>query len=333
MTKIQQKQSDTLITRQKARALDHNAAIERGDASAKLGTCPNLLARFSLIPSRGIGSVTSWARQNDYATVGVSGGWSHTSTGKARQLPVPRGGIANLCVFWLVNEVQKNLRYEVDRPERVELGDTLNGFLSRIGSSRGGEQRRVARQSVREVLGAQIQLVKHLTATSADACVDGDYVVNGTLSEEFLLWNSEPGGALPIGSFATASPFLMQLASAPSAVPVRLDLLAQLADSVLAQQALMWLSLKVWTLDVQGKPSADYEWADLYRNITHSYASEKKFREAFKQQLARAAMFFPDLTEYLDLSAVPDTPTGSRGGQQRVIRIKRGARPLVAVKS
>lgn len=324
---------DELLTRDAKRALAHNTALEESGNAGAFGLVPNLLTRFSLIPTKSVGDATSWTRQNDYANVAITAGWRiDPRTRLLSQVRVPRGGMANLALLWVVDQARRNLDRQVDNPERINLGHTLNTYLNSLGVQNGGRNYKLARVALRDVLSASIQLVDSQPRERGGQIHIVDSMLRGDLAATFELW--EPNGNELDGfePHAIASPFLLQLAADSRAVPVRMDVLAQLADSVIAQQALTWLTLKVWTVDVQQTPFQDFTWDELFRNITHSYGSIDKFRTEWKKQLTRVIGYFPDLQPYIDLAAVPEAPsTGNRG--QRVIRIKRGARPITPPKS
>lgn len=322
-----------LLPRGVRRAVNHQAGLEATGSEGSFGIVPNALSRFSLIPTKGIGDTTFWTRRNDYANIAITAGVStDRATGNLVQTRVPRGGLANLALLWLVNQTRQNFVDEVDNPERIDLGHTHATFLTSLGVEKGGRQYKLSRQALRDVLSARITFVDLRVADRGGQSHEVERFRNADLSEEYELW--EPNGHELDGfsPYAIVSPFLRRLATDARAIPIRLDVAAQLADSVIAQQALTWLTLETFVLDVQQAEYREYTWDALFRNITHNYASVEKFRAEFKRQVERVLVYFPQLREYIDLAAIPhERQPGS--GQHRVIRIRRGARPIVPPKT
>lgn len=320
-----------IITPRQARAVEHRAKLEREESAGEFGTVPNLLARFSLIPTKGVGEVSSWIRENDSATVLITAGLAPRVPREPAKLgSVPRGGMANLSFMWMVNQVRQNLAREVDNPQRIDLGETLNAYLRSLGVSKGGHQYKQATEAMRQVLAASIQLYDRREITNASGeTTEVENMMRLNVADSYELWQPTGNELEGFRPHAVAGSAMLRLAGDPKAVPMRMDVMAQLADSVIAQQALTWLTLKLWTLDVQGDEFHEFTWDELYRNITHNYGSTEKFRDAWKKQLSRVIDYFPDVRKFIDLSAEPSQPIPG-SGRKRVIRIRRGAPPIVA---
>lgn len=332
--RAQNSNTEGILTARQARAVEHRANLELEESAGEFGTVPNLLARFSLIPTSGIGEVSSWIRENDSATVLITPGLApRTPREPAKLGRVPRGGMANLSFMWMVNQVRQNLARGVDNPQRIDLGETLNAYLNSLGVAKGGNSYRRATQAMREVLAASIQLYDRREITNANGeTAEVENMMRLNVADSYELWQPTGNELEGFRPHAVAGSAMLRLAGDPKSVPMRMDVMAQLADSVIAQQALTWLTLKLWTLDVQGDEFHEFTWDELYRNITHNYGSTEKFRNQWKKQLGRVIEYFPEVREFIDLSAKPVNPLPG-SGQQRVIRINRGARPIVAPRS
>lgn len=324
---------DDLTSPQSVRALNHLADLEKADSKGVFGTIPNMLARFSLIPAKGVGDATFWTRTNDYARIAITGGaYVDPKTGEIVQGRVPRGGMANLMLMWLIDQMRRNLENHADDPARVELGDNLNQFLRTLGVSVGGRQYVLAMQAMRDVASASIQFVDRSEQDRGGVLHTVDSMIRGDIAESFELWNMT-GNELPgFAPHVIGSPFTLKLAGDPRRVPTRFDVHAHMVRSHLGQQAFNWLALEVWRLDVQQHEFHEFTWDHLFRNVTHDYTDPERFRNAWKRQLNQLLELFPGIRPYIDMSAIPENPsTGNRG--QRVIRIRRGARPPIEPKS
>lgn len=321
--------SEPLFSRDQARAIEHRAKIADELAQPVYGAIPSLLARFSLIPaSTPEPGASFYSRTNDHATVTITPGAVYDpQTRQAVQGTIPGGGLANLSFMWLVNEVRQNLTRQVDSPERVDLGSNLNEYLRLLGISKSGPRYRQAKEALRSVLGASIQLHKFSEETRDGMAGRTHLMARAHVSDSFELWESNGNELDGFRPHVIGSEALLRLASEPGASPGRFDLLAQLANSVLAQQALNWLSLRVWALNISNRQFDEFEWEDFYRNITHDYTRLDDFQRAWKRALARAVDHYPAVRDYLDLAARPSNP--GTDARRRIVRLRRGAALLI----
>lgn len=317
-----------LFSRAERRALDFRASAEASGADKSFQLLPQLAGRFSLLPASAPPiEQREWSRENDYATIAITAGRVFDADSR-RWVPgrLPGGGYSNLIMYTLLARVREQADRGED-PRRVDLTPTLNQFANELGLSRGGRQHKRLVEALQATLGASIQLYR-----ADDEVRDGVAGVNlqmlrADIATSYSLWVPQQTALPGMEPFIEVSEFMVEFATAPGAIPVRLDILAQLAGKPLAQQAITWLAREVYVLDLQGKPERIFDWDDLYRNVTHDYTNRDNFQKAWRNAIDQALHFYPSARQFLDLN-YPDP----RDGRRKVIRLSRGAAPLVQPK-
>jgi hypothetical protein len=310
------------------RALSYLAQAEKSGADQKFQLISQVATQFSLLPaSQPPIERREWSRENDFATVVIGAGRVFDQeTKKWVRGRLPGGGYSNLILLSLLARVRDQAERGED-PRHVDLTPTLNGFSTELGLSRGGKTHKRLLEALQATLGASIQLYRVDEVTRYGIAGTNLQMSRADIASKYSLWLPSQSTLPGFEPFVEVSEFMVEFACAPGAVPVRLDLIARLAGKPYAQQALMWLAREVYVLEMQGKPERVYEWASLYRNITHDVERADHFQVKWRRALDEALNYFPDARPYLDL-AHPDP----QDGRKRVIRLRRGARPLIQPK-
>lgn len=139
-------------------------------------------------------------------------------------------------------------------------------------------------------------------------------MMRADIASGFELWQSTGHELEMFQPNVIVSATTLSLAAEAGAAPARLDLHAQLANSSLAQRALNWLSMRVWALNISDRQFDEFEWEDLYRNITHNYTRLDDFQRAWRRAVQRAVAHYPGVRDYIDLQHDPSLESGALSG-------------------
>lgn len=238
------------------------------------------------LPHSSPGHVPIWKRQNGDLTLSIRPGWNHA---KDEPIGYPFGTIPRLLLFWLTTETLKTGR------RRLELGDSLAGFMRELGldSGRGGARSdaRRLRDQMERLFRATISFDYHLETTSIDSrrWIDMQIAPKG----EFWWDIKQPDQTTIWGSWIElGEEFHNALVAAP--VPVDMRALQALKRSPLALDLYTWAVWRSYTAAKSGKTQF-IPWHCLMQQLGADYSEQNNFRRKVKACLKKIQVVYPGL--------------------------------------
>ena len=312
---------DELISKDRESELDRLARREHRlqRADMRFGAVAAELTRAALFPASAAG--LSENRQvgktdNGKFVVKFSAGMRlDPKNGEITDDEVPTGGYANFAFLWLATRTRAAI---IDGWQRDQGAIPLPGVRSALtaaaGIGRGGNQERDFLTALRRVqnVDANIWFKEEKTG----GVVLRKLALMGEQSAEFFY---DTGDELPgMSPKFMPTPLMEWFARQPGAAPVDLRYVAALANSSIAQQALLWASREVWALQRSRDAYRDFSYAQLATDHTHDLGSVRDFTVKWRAALKRIFEFWPALESVVELDQ-PD-PTDKR---KKMIRLTR----------
>lgn len=282
------------LPRDLVRALDHLGSLERGEVEERYGVAPSLFAQFGLFPLTAPDeSKPMWTRRNPFGAVSITRGVAVDDEGNPTLTRYPSGGLPRLFLVDLATEVLAAERRGDAHPEVIDLGRTLNRYTrERLGLRSGSRNRAVLNQ-----VTATARATITLTTTGTDARTGRRKAIAWDapkVADAYELWLPEQDALDGFEPSITLSPAFMKLVLEGRRVPVRRDLLAQLAGKPMAFDVLLWLGNITFWLYRANKADAFFEWDHLYATFTHDYSTENNFKIKWKAALTEVMRYYPE---------------------------------------
>lgn len=235
------------------------------------------------------GDPPEWTRQNGRLTLSIRPGWrTDHETGRRQPIGYPYGVIPRLLLFWLTTEAVRT------RSRRIEIADSLNGFLRRLSLSpdTGGGKRSDAvrlRDQMERLFRATISFEYTEQPHAHRAWLDMQIAPRAQLwwdprrPDEPSIW----GSWVELGE---------QFYEAILAHPIPLDLRAirALRSSPLALDLYAWVAYRHWVVAQKGE-TAFVPWRELRKQIGAEYGRLRDFKRRAKQALRRILALYPGL--------------------------------------
>lgn len=240
------------------------------------------------LPHRNPGNVPAWTRTNGALSLVIQPHYDR----KAEEFIYPYGSIPRLLLFWITTEaVQK-------RSRRLELGNSLAGFIREIGlnpdNGSAGAKRSDARRlkdQMRRLFRARISFeYEH-----ADGERRGEEWLEMQVAPKAMLWwdHRQPDQLDLFNSWIElGDEFYDALIAAP--VPVDTRALGVLKRSPLCLDLYAWATYRTFTVTEAGKP-AFVPWQGLARQLGGDYERLDNFVAAAKEAFKKVQAVYPDL--------------------------------------
>lgn len=282
------------LPRDLVRALDHLGSLERGELEERYGVAPSLFAQFGLFPLTAPDEgAPLWTRENPFGEVSITRGVAVNDAGKAALTRYPSGGLPRLFLVDLASEVLAAHRRGDQHPEVIDLGHTLTRYTTeRLGLRKGSRNRAVLDQ-----ITATARATITLTTTGTDARTGRRKAIAWDapkVADQYELWLPEQDALEGFEPSITLSPAFVKLVLEGQRVPVRRDLLAQLAGKPMAFDVMLWLGGITYWLQRAGKPEAFFEWPYLFATFTHDYKRLDNFVTKWSAALTDAMHYYPE---------------------------------------
>lgn len=277
-------------TRTHRRILDSRAALadQPQPENAERAYCARELVIATLPHQNPKGNPAEWFRQNGAYTLSIRPGYkTDAETGERICIGYPFGVIPRLLLFWMTTEVLRT------RERRLQLSDSLNGFMREIGLSPetgGGKRsdyRRLRDQSER-LFRATISF--DYSSTERSGWLDMPIAPHGE-----MWWSpAHPDQSSMFGSWVElGEKFYEAILAHP--VPLDLRAIRALKSSPLALDLYAWISYRHFRACRQDKP-AFIPWRELKKQLGASYGNVKDFKRYAKQGLRKLLALYPHLT-------------------------------------
>jgi hypothetical protein len=232
-------------------------------------------AGFALtaLPHRRI-EKAEWVREAAGLTLRVESGKDEHGT----VVGIPYGSIARMILLYLQTEAVRN------RSREVELGRSMNRWLTAMGVNNGGKGYSLVReQSWRLSL---CRLTFFSTTEEGRQITNGGFVRNAILpspsdeqATQFSLWRER---------VVLDEAFYCSLVEHP--LPVRETAIRSLAHRSMAIDIYVWLAYRLWQL----KRPKRVPWPAFYGQFGSGFTRLRAFRQHVKEPLALALAAYPE---------------------------------------
>ena len=185
---------------------------------------------------------------------------------------LPYGNIPRLLMVWMCSEATQR-----QSPE-LFLGDSLSGFLDKIGIPKGGGPRTRLREQMDRFFNASVSLIyenkRDKTTVNAQIASRTEFWWNERKPDERTLWQSK---------VVLSHEFFNEIISRP--VPLDMNILKALTRSAIGLDLYVWLNYRVFGL---GQP-LQLTWPQLYRQFgaDPANATNKRIVDDFRTKCVR----------------------------------------------
>lgn len=253
------------------------------------------------LPHSNPGDRTVWVRRNGNVTLAIQPG-INLETG--RTYGYPYGIIPRLLLFWMTTEAIRR------QSRRLELGNSLNGFLTQLGlSGYTGRGKRGDAKRLREQMERLFRSRFSLERVAADDEHARKRWLDMQVAPQGELWwsvRAPDQGALWGSWIELGELFYAALASAP--VPVDMRALRALKRSPLALDLYAWLTFQAFRAHQSQQPRFE-SWAQMHSHMGGEYANVDDFRRKIKAALRKILVVYPALRVGARLGGLEILPT------------------------
>ncbi len=202
-----------------------------------------------------------------------------------KPLFVPYGIRPRLALVHITTEaVRTNSR-------SVDVGGSVNAFLTELGLDNGGKAYRQMRDQMAALAVCTLRLGRFVTRTVGSDEVDFAITLNAQPFRQFEAWvdNSGRQAALWPTEVQLTEDFFESIRE--SAVPLEHGALAKLSHSALALDIYTWLAHRLYRVR---KGGSRISWAALQEQFGTEYKDRKPFKRQFRIRLAEALAAYPE---------------------------------------
>jgi hypothetical protein len=255
---------------------------ERGAKAGKPDYLPAALCQVGLPRSPVDGR--TFERRSGNVTLQVEAGSVFDGKG-FKPLFVPYGIRPRLALVHITTEaVRTNSR-------TVDVGGSVNAFLTELGLDNGGKGYQQMRQQMAALAVCTLRLGRFETRAIGDGAVDFAVTLNAQPFRQFEAW-IDTNGSQP-----SLWPTEVQLTEdffdsiRETAVPLEHGALSKLSHSALALDIYTWLAHRLWRVR---KGGSRISWAALQEQFGTEYKDRKPFKRQFRIRMAEALAAYPD---------------------------------------
>ena len=247
------------------------------------------------LPHSNPGNVPVWIRKNGNMALILQQGYDSTG----QPFGYPYGTIPRLLLFWITAEASRNKADLTNtNPRRLELGNSLSGFMAELGLNSANGGTGAKRSDARRVKDQMQKLFRcHISfetqpETEArrgiawrgrDITTSGELWWDAKQPKQPVLW----GSWIELGE-----EFYKSITAAP--VPVDVRALRALTRSPLALDLYAWLVYEAFRAHKGNKPRFE-TWAQLHAHLGGDYARIDNFRAKTKAAIAKILAVYPGL--------------------------------------
>lgn len=225
------------------------------------------------LPHRRLPDDEIWQFETDRVTLLVQPG---ARPGKPPiQIGVPYGSRARLILLYLQSEALRTGSRE------IELGRSMNHWLSRLGIPLGG-------QSVKDVRD-QAERISRCRMSFQIMQGNKSGLVNQSIMDTAMFVEEETGGSgrMLLETATLSQMFFDQLKKHP--VPIEEAAVKQISNNSLALDVYCWLAYRLHVLTA----ATPVTWKALHAQFGQSFARRDHFRQQFKHTLELALSVYP----------------------------------------
>ena len=259
------------------------ASRERGEATQTVGFSARVWAQVTL-PYRDPGDQAFWVRKNGQITLRVEPASMTDASGKDYR-GFPYGIIPRHIMTWMATEA-----FRTKSPE-LELGDTMNSFLNKLGLSRGQYSRTNAHEQMLRVFNSRLSVEG--IAIGEEGQGHGFARRSFQVADDIQLWFSPKEEIVQNGLFESkvvlSDRFFQSIIEHP--IPVDLDALRIIGAKPLTADIYIWLGYRLYGLSRPTK----MRWEDLFHQFGSQTKRVRDFRAAFIKSLDAIKLIFPGI--------------------------------------
>jgi hypothetical protein len=214
---------------------------------------------------------------------------------------IPFGSIARMILLYLQTEAMKT------RSREIELGRSMNQWLSSMNIDGGGRQYRLVREQSRRLSLCRLTLYR-----STD---EATHVTNSSFVRDAIL-PTRTTDQLPLWREVVRldEGFYESLLAHP--MPVLESAIKQIGSRSMAIDVYVWLAYRLHHL---AKPTP-VPWRAVYEQFGGGYAQFRQFKAKFKEPLALALAAYPEARVSADEDGLTLHPSASPVPGRKAIR-------------
>ena len=257
---------------------------------------------MTALPHKAIGE-TIWVRQGGNIKLRLESGMD----AEDKVVGLPFGAIARIILLYLQTEAVRTQSRE------VELGRSMNHWLTTMGIDNGGKTYRLVREQSRRL--SLCRLTFYRVTEEATIVTNGSFVRDAILpsrnNEQLQLWRE---------AIRLDEGFFQSLIDHP--LPVREAAIREIGHRSMALDVYVWLAYRLHQL---ARPTA-ITWKALHDQFGGGYQHIRQFKAKFKEPLSLALAAYPEAVVDVSDSGVRLHPSAPpiperRGGSVTRVRI------------
>lgn len=199
--------------------------------------------------------------------------------------PIPYGIRPRLALVHIATEaIRTNSR-------TVDVGGSVNAFLTELGLDNGGKAYRQMRSQMTALAACTLRLGRVETRTIAGRDRDFAVTLEAKPFRQFEAWIDNSGDQPSLWPTAIELTEEFFTAIRETAVPLKPAALAQLSHSALALDIYTWLAHRLWRVR---KGGSRISWAALQEQFGTEYRDRKEFKRQFRIRLREALAAYPE---------------------------------------
>ena len=226
-------------------------------------------------------SETQWMRQGGGVKLLIESG----TNSNMQPVGIPFGSIARMILLYLQTEAVKT------RSRDIELGRSMNQWLTSLGIDSGGRQYRLVREQSKRLSMCRLTFFRE--TANATHVSNGSFVRDAILPTQddvqLTLWRE---------AVRLDEGFYQSLIDHP--MPVREAAIREIGGRSMAIDVYVWLAYRLHHIE---KPTP-VSWAALYAQFGGGYQHIRQFRAKFKEPLALALAAYPEAQVMVDETGV-----------------------------
>lgn len=307
MGQIHQLILDRGVEEAKARTIDRlerqcveTAFAVMSDAQQRVGIMHAGFAMTAL-PHKAIGEQV-WIRQGGNIKLRIDSGVDAND----KTVGLPFGAIARIILLYLQTEAVRT------RSREIELGRSMNQWLSTMGIDNGGKTYRLVREQSRRL--SLCRLTFYRQTDGATMITNGSFVRDAIFpqqdNDQLRLWRQ---------TIRLDEGFYQSLIDHP--LPMREAAIREIGHRSMAIDVYVWLAYRLHQL---GKPTS-ITWKALHDQFGGGYQHVRQFRAKFREPLALALSAYPEAIVEVDDTAVrlhPSAPPVAERATRGVTRVR-----------
>lgn len=229
---------------------------------------------------------TVWVRQGGSVKLSVESGRDASGV----HVGLPYGSIARMILLYLQTEAVKT------RSRDVELGRSMNQWLTSMGIDNGGKTYKLVREQSKRL--SLCRLTFFQIKDGATQVTNGSFVRDALIptpgDNQLTLWRE---------AVRLDEGFYKSLIDHP--MPLREAAIREIGSRSMAIDVYIWLAYRLHQL----RQSTTISWAALYAQFGGGYAQIRQFRAKFRDPLAMAMAAYPEASVEMSEAGVTLHPS------------------------